>query len=238
MKIFYQESKVDYSNYSFPYQVWAEIDDSESIDQALNQGFLPQSSNIEEDKHLFYLARSLRYKLSEFSWDKKRRYAQRRFNQKDYNTSIKPIIKTTEAIEHYWERANPWMTRSLGESYLSAERFRYIWNKPFLNTILEIKAKEELIAFALINKGESSSHYWYCFYNPNFDKESGLGIMTMRAVLEWAQETCQQFAYVGTCYGNKAAYKSKSAAGVEFWDGLQWNPNKSMLKDLQSKDDK
>ncbi|MDZ7261645.1 MAG: hypothetical protein ONB05_06020, partial [candidate division KSB1 bacterium] len=63
MKLLFSEYKSDYSNYIFPYAIWAIPEAHETPAMIFARGFLPSSRQLD----LFYLCRQVRIKLNKFS---------------------------------------------------------------------------------------------------------------------------------------------------------------------------
>jgi hypothetical protein len=63
MKLLFSEYKSNYSNYIFPYAIWAIPEDGETPAMIFNKGFLPAS----RDMTRFYMCRHVRVRLAEFS---------------------------------------------------------------------------------------------------------------------------------------------------------------------------
>src|SRR5690625_2943155 len=85
MRIFYSEFRNDYSSYTFfyvPYYVFESIQNHSRI---YNKGFLPYTGDPEMTNYLYYMARSLRVNLSEFSLISENRRVLRRFEEYTMN---------------------------------------------------------------------------------------------------------------------------------------------------------
>ena len=63
MKLFFSEFKEDYQKYHFPYQVWLLKEEADDVGKIYASGFLP----IRSLPDVYYLSRSLRVDLSQFS---------------------------------------------------------------------------------------------------------------------------------------------------------------------------
>ena len=66
MRKILKEDRVDYKNYRFGYTVNIILEESESIEEAFNNGFLPYTGDLDNDKEVYYLARSIRINLKEY----------------------------------------------------------------------------------------------------------------------------------------------------------------------------
>src|SRR5574341_389964 len=63
MKLLFSEAAPDYTHYIFPYAIWAFPEAEEQPRHFFEKGFLPSSKNLDR----FYLCRSVRGALQEFS---------------------------------------------------------------------------------------------------------------------------------------------------------------------------
>ena len=54
--------------------------------------------------------------------------------------------------------------------------------------------------------------------------------MMLKSVI-WAKENRKKYIYLGSCYEEKALYKTEFK-GVEFFNGFKWSDNIEELKDL------
>ena len=72
--------------------------------------------------------------------------------------------------------------------------------------------------------------YRYSFFNWNHPNRS-LGLFLMTTAVEFFAAQKFSHVYVGTCYSERALYKTQFA-GVEFFNGLRWSQNLAELKFL------
>jgi hypothetical protein len=231
MVIFYQESPVDYQNYGFPYRVWAEWENTEPLENVWSCGFLPFSGDPEEPRHLFYLARSVRYELSKFALRKQRRYDFRAVEASAprWEVGRKESILST-LPENWRDLAKEWMRLRFGDAYLSPARLDYILRKPYCSHFATVWLGEELIAVALLGVGEAAAHYWYAFYDPQRLGSAPLGKWLIAKAAFWAREIGLAHLYVGTGYRAKAGYKAQGIEGAQFFDGRRWNSDMEEFK--------
>jgi arginine-tRNA-protein transferase len=231
---FRRESSFNYAGFDFGYSNWLEISDAGNLADAYTNGYLPYSGNISDQRHQFYMARSLRVRLDRFEMDKKRRYDHRAWQAFE----LERIHLTKEQImaeygeESLLELAAMWMEPRFGERALSLERLTYILGKAFLQDFLIWKHGSELNAYALIVRGDWGAHYYYVFYRNGGSLRSAPGHGYLIDFIQWAKAAGHTHAYLGTYYGHKSQYKSRGIKGVEYWDGNAWDDDKREMARL------
>lgn len=229
---------MSYSDFQFGYTNWLEVYSSEDLLEAYPHGYLPFSGDISDPRHLFYMARSLRVNLSQFTVDKKRRYDHRdwqKFGLQREHLTKEQMVEQFGA-ESLLELAAIWMAPRFGKRALPLDRLAYILSKPFVQDFLVWKKGTELEAFALIVQGIWGAHYYYVFYRNGSGIDTAPGHGYLIDFLHWAWENGHDHAYLGTYYGKKSQYKSRGISGVEFWDGNEWNPDKREMARLLEED--
>lgn len=231
MVIFYQESPVDYASYGFPYRVWAEWEAGDALETLWSSGFLPFSGDPEEPRHLFYLARSVRYDLVKFALRKQRRYDYRAVEAHQLSWRIDARDVALQTLPANWrELAVDWMRQRFGDAYLSAARLSYILRQPYCSHTAQIRQNDELLGIVLLGVGKIAAHYWYAFYDPAALAPAPLGKWMIVRAAEWAREHGLAHLYVGTGYRHKATYKIQGIEGAEFFDGGHWNADMAEFK--------
>jgi len=239
---FRAEGPILYERYQFGYCQWAEADGTgwdRELGEIYPEGYLPFSGNPGEQRHLFYMARSLRVPLDRMTLDKKRRYDHRQWEtfglQRQHRT--KADFLGEYGVESA-RLARKWMQARFAEAFLSEERYQYIVSRPFLQDVLTWCLEGQLLAFALVVKGMWGAHYWYIFYQNDQDAPHPPGHGYLIDFLYWSREQHLPYAYLGTSYGIKSRYKARGIAGIEFWDGNQWCGNRELLDELRRSDDR
>lgn len=237
VRTFITEGPVQYARYRFGYCQWAEIADVGDVDKPYAGGYLPYSADVNDPRHLFYMARSLRIRMDRYSVDKKRRYDHR-------NWQLHNLERTCLRKEAFLDAYGPkalslaaeWMETRFGSAFIGPARLAYILGKPFLSDVLIWRTSQELMAFALLARGAWGAHYWYVFYKNNQAENLPPGHGYLVDFLNWTREVALPYAYLGTGYGQKSRYKARGLTGLEFWDGSAWNANKDTLISLQEND--
>ncbi|MEY4917906.1 MAG: hypothetical protein RL616_1819, partial [Verrucomicrobiota bacterium] len=78
--------------------------------------------------------------------------------------------------------------------------------------------------------------YRFSFYDLNHPNRS-LGLFLMTTAVNYFQEQKFTHLYLGTCYSERALYKTQFD-GVEFFNGFRWSRNLDELKHLLRRDAK
>jgi hypothetical protein len=81
MKIIFSESEAFYESYTFNYAVYAESE-GDDLPEIYNAGFLPYTDNTSIQHNRFYLCRSLRINLENFSLNSENRRVLRKLNER------------------------------------------------------------------------------------------------------------------------------------------------------------
>ena len=217
---------------------WAEATDVSDLESVYGGGYLPFSGDLNETRHLFYMARSLRVDLGRFSLKKKRRYDHRTWLRHGLE---RRMLEKEAFLEQFgpvmMERATEWMHPRFGESALSSARLEFILASPFLNYVIVWELCGRLTAFALVVRGDWGAHYWYIFYQNGGGLQTAPGHGYLIDFLDWCKADGLPFAYLGTAYAGKSRYKSRGINGSEFWNGIDWSDDLERLAELQGFDD-
>jgi len=225
MKLFFSEFKPDYNKYFFPYQVWLYKEENDDIDVIYQNGFLPIRSN----KNVYYLSRSVRIDLSIFEPSSENRRILRKtenfqmelipLNDFVYNSKVQKLCKQ-------------YTDQKFGKETLSNTAIQNIFRSGVCNYIFICKNKDrtEDVGYAVCNIADNFLQFAHSFYDMNFFIDNiGMGIM-LTAII-WAKENKKRYAYLGTCYDEKALYKTEFL-GFEFFNGFKWSNNLDELKAL------
>ncbi len=234
MKIFLSESIVDYNSYTFNYAIYCKQENPLETTEIYRKGFLPYSNSFSLKEPHFYLARSLRVNLDNF----KDTSENRRLNKKiqAFHPAIHLISKDElKNKKEFREFCLKYASKRF-DGNMSLERFEYILNWPFFNSILEFRTEEgQLLGYVFGVMNKDIFHYWFSFYELDFP-QMGLGKWMMYRTIAWAKENKLKEVYLGTCYGEKAMYKMRDFKGLEYFDGNEWNTDMKKLK-LKCKSD-
>ena len=237
MRTFRSEGPVSYEKYRFGYCEWLEREAGDPLEPIYAAGYLPFSASHGDTLDHFYMARSLRVRLSDFRIRKDRRYDHRQWEAhglQRHCTSREAFMKACGEVAQ--PLAQKWMEARFGEAYLDAQRLERILTGPPLSEVLYWKKAKRLVAFALLVRENVLAHYWYIFYENGPGERTPPGHGYLIDFLSWARQNNLQQAYLGTAYGLKSRYKSRGLSGIEFWDGNRWDDDRVRLHRLQEAD--
>lgn len=231
MRIYRGEFARDYSSYSFGYTLHAEREEHEAASAVYNAGFLPASSDPKEHNR-FYMARSIRVPLMQYSPTSENRRVLKKFDGLfettilDRETLIQSKDFQTCFLSYFADRH--------GQSVMSKERLAGI-----LKTALPLRgvryAREGIpVAYVLEVADEGFAHYWFSCHEAEYAGTS-LGMWLMLDGVRRAKDDGREYLYLGTAYGEKGRYKM-NITPLEFWDGNEWNTDCRELKRRISND--
>lgn len=226
MKLIFCELEHDYNKYIYPYEVWCELEHTDTPETALKAGFLAASSNLNLDR--YYLCRSGRINLRTYSTDQRTRYIIRK------GRNFKPEITIDTPANHEDE------IRELAEKYFSTvsvksdlrkQNFYNMIRSPFAKAILEVRTQDQrLVSFAPLLIAGRSCQYGIPIYDPDLRKNQ-IGHYTLISLIHLLKAEQYDYLYVGTCYNSQSLYKTRFA-GFQFFDGRTWNSDRELLKIL------
>jgi len=230
MKLLFSESEADYGRYLYPYVVWAVPETGEAPADLFNAGFLPSARGLDQ----FYLCRNLRVNLAAF----KASSENRRILRKGEDIAMKLVPRaefdlTPERIEFYKTYADA----RYGKDVMPRERIGLVFNSPVATHVLvftDAQSGADLGSAVLYLEGKRLAFYRYSFYDlGHFNRSLGLFMMTS-ATAFFAEQKLDHL-YLGTCYSERALYKTQFA-GVEFFNGFRWSQDLEELKYLLRRD--
>ncbi|HKK87840.1 MAG TPA: GNAT family N-acetyltransferase [Saprospiraceae bacterium] len=236
MKIIFSESEPFYESYTFNYAVYAESE-GDDLSQIYNSGFLPYTDNSSLEGNRFYLCRSLRVKLNDFSLNSENRRILRKIEGQNMNCRImaaKKLVDDTSFFDFCQRYAEE---RFHGRS-LSEKRLRYILNWHDDTKLWEYRLDDQIMGYVLGIEGTDFLHYWYSFYNLKLSGQLPLGKILMTKFIEEAARAKVKYVYLGTCYHKRSLYKARDYNSVEFYDGNLWNDKLYELKQRCKWDDR
>lgn len=232
MKIFFSENQPDYSTYTFNYAIYCIKETQNELPEIYNKGFLPYTGNLKIESDIFYLARSLRVNLSQFSDTSENR----RINRKIEDLAIRLEVhkKTNFNIEDpiFFDFCMNYAADRFSGNAMTPERFKYVLSKETGSHILSFHANGKVLGYILAAIEGNAFQYWYAFFDQAYMKSHSLGKWMMWRTIHWAKENDLSFVYLGTCYGKHSLYKVRDHKGLEFFDGSKWNNDTKLLKEL------
>lgn len=230
MKILFSEYKSDYSNYIFPYAVWAIPEKDESPAEIFAQGFLPASRQLDR----YYMCRQIRINLANF----KRSSENRRILRKGDGISFQLIPR--EQFDYTKERREFYKNYTdikFGKDVMTFDRLDSLFNAKIISHILLFKddiKNREVGAATLFLQEPHLAYYYYAFYDLNYYPRN-LGMYMMTSAVDYFAQQKVRYIYLGTCYSQNAMYKTQFS-GAEFFNGFCWSDNLKELKYLLKRD--
>ena len=230
MKLLFSEQSSDYSNYQFPYAVWAIPEAGETPSDIFNAGFLPSSRKLDR----FYLCRQVRVNLEKF----KPSSENRRILRKGEGIEVKLISRdkydyTPERRQFFKNYADI----KFGKDVMGFERLDGMFASPIISHLLLFTDKQtgaEVGTATVYLEGRDLAFYYFAFYDLNYyARNLGMFMMTS-AVTLFAERGVKQL-YLGTCYSQNALYKTQFA-GAEFFTGFRWSTDMNELKFVLKRD--
>lgn len=228
MRIVFSESNSDYSNYQFPYCIWALEEPGDSKSNILNNGFLPSGSNPTR----YYLCRSLRVSCDAFYLSSENK----RVLSKNKKLEIKLIRKnditlTDEIISMCMESAEA----RFDNNVMTYERLTALLSSIHTTHYLVLMDDEKIIGLVTcLSDGYTFVHYNFSFFS-NYDGYSNLGIYMMTKAIQLISSLGMDFIYLGTAYNERSKYKLQFH-GMEFFNGIEWRNDLKELKFLLKRD--
>ena len=231
MKLLFSESEADYSRYLYPYVVWAMPEAGETTADLFNAGFLPGARGLEQ----FYLCRNLRVELTQFSPSSENRRILRKGEGITMQLVPRAEFDLTPARQEFFLN---YAEARYGTGVMPAERLELLFNSPLATHLLVFTdaSGAEIGVVLLYLDAPRVAFYRYSFYDLNYPNRS-LGLFLMTTALNYFQEQKLTHVYLGTCYSERALYKTQFT-GVEFFNGFRWSQNLEELKHLVRRDAK
>jgi hypothetical protein len=232
MKIFFSEYLSDYTTYTFSYAVYCLKESQSELPEIYSRGFLPYTGNISLEQDIFYLARSLRVDLSRFSDTSENR----RINRKASELNIRIEAGRKEEFDTASPEFRAFCTEYAESRFvggvMNEDRLEYVLTRSTLTHILTYRSDTKIYGYVFAALEREAFQYWYAFFDTDYLSSHSLGKWMMWSAIHWAKQNGAKYAYLGTCYKEKALYKVRDHEGVEFFDGEGWNPDKELLKHL------
>ena len=217
MKIFRSESFVDYKTYTFNYALYCIKENQSEIPQIYDKGFLPYSNDVNLDRETYYLARSLRVDLSQFTASSENRRVSRKIETLSPSLKVIPIdqfdIDDPEFKKYCFDYASSRFSDKISEA-----RMDYILHSKSISHIFEFSIQEKKVGYVITIIEQGTLHYWFSFFDLEL-QEYALGKWMMFSVIQWAAEQNLTYVYLGTCYGKKSLYKVRDFKGLSYFDG-------------------
>jgi len=229
MKIIFSEASPDYASYTFPYAVYAVQENPGETNMIYEKGFLPYSDHriLGNRRGVYYLTRSLRIRLKDFSLTSENRRIRRKMSDEQPALEIKDK-ETFRNDKAFWNFCRNYAAERIGDK-MPPERLEYIFEHPYFNKIAVFSGAGGPVGYVWLVETDKIMHYWFAFFDTSL-MHNGIGKWMMEQMISYAKENGKEFMYLGTCYGTKPMYKMRDFRAVEFFDGNRWNTDINLLK--------
>jgi arginyl-tRNA--protein-N-Asp/Glu arginylyltransferase len=223
MKYIFKEYKTNYENYEYPYQIYLEANENDSIDEIYEKGFL--ATRIK--KNYYYLTRNLRINLQEFSLNSENRrilkktesltLENKKLNDFTFNYSISKL-------------ATDFFKTKFNKTIITPQKLKWLFAGEFFTNVLVYKNKNEIIGYCITMETKKTLHYAYPFYKSELIG-TNIGMSMMIQAIEHAKEKNKKYVYLGTVYTKDSMYKLQFK-GIQWFNGESWNDDIDKLKSL------
>lgn len=230
MKLLFSEYKSDYSNYIFPYAIWAVPEAQETPAQIFDRGFLPASRNLDR----FYMCRQVRIRLQQFNPSSENR---RIFRKCDGIECELIPRKDFDYNEDWREFCKNYADIKFGKDVMTYGRLDALFGSKIITHVLLFKdtdLRQEVGLATLYLEDHTMAFYYYAFYNLNYYVRN-LGMYMMTSAVNYFGQQHFNYLYLGSCYSRNALYKTQFA-GAQFFNGFRWSENLKELKYLIERD--
>jgi hypothetical protein len=229
MKLLFSEGPPDYANYIFPYVIWAFPEKDEDLSRIFEAGFLPSSRLMQR----FYMARQIRVALASFKPSSENRRVLRKCAE------IKLELLPRDRFDYTEKRRSAfkdYADAKFGPGVMGYERLDELFRSPIVTHVLQytFPSGEDAGSVALFLHESRLAFYYYAFYDLNHC-EKNLGMYLMTSAVKLFSEHNYQHIYLGTCYSEKALYKTQFP-GTEFFNGVSWSRDLDQLKFVLRRD--
>jgi len=232
MRQFASEFGHSYETYSFAYTIYAQKNEGDFLSPLYEQGFLPYSGS-KDVYDLFYMARSVRADISNWSPSSENRRVLKLFDGV-FEKKEKTLLEVRQD-EHFFDLCLSYFNLAHG-SVMPRERLELILDTKLITKVIEHSISGVPTAYILLVEDETMSHYWFSFYKHNYAKTS-LGMWLALDHIRDLQITRKKYFYFGTCYATKALYKT-NVEPLSYWNGATWEEDIKKLKELCRSDEK
>ena len=232
MKIFFSENQPDYSSYTFNYAIYCVKEQQQELPAIYEKGFLPYSGNTAIERDIFYLARSLRVELDNFSDSSENRRVNRKVAPLNIAIKVTPKSSIDLTDPTFLDFCMSYAADRFSGNAMTSERLSYVLSRETGSHILTFQSEKQIYGYVLAAIEGSMLHYWFAFFDQQYLKSHALGKWMMWRTIAWAKEQGLAHVYLGTCYGKHSLYKVRVDKGLTFFDGTRWNADMTQLKHL------
>lgn len=241
MNIIFSEYRKNYTTYTFGYAVYAMPDSLDEYEDVYAKGFLPYTGDTTLRNPMFYMARSFRINLS--------RYVESSENRR-VNRKAEPFAMTLDIIAKesfdltdtaFIDFCTNYAEERFSGGSMSRERLLYVLYHPNCTHIAIARSNERIMGYIVLGihgagTAKSCMQYWFAFFDTSLMEHFPVGKWMMGSVIRHAKEQSMAFVYLGTCYTEKALYKTRDFSGGECFIGNMWSPDMELLKTLCKRD--
>lgn len=231
MKLLFGEFAPDYSRYLYPYVVWGLPEPGDTPGDLYAAGFHPASPDLSR----FTLCRHLRVPLH--GWEPTSE--NRRILRKGAGLSLELVPRPD--FDFHLARQRRWLEfaeERFGPGIMTPARLDGLMHGRVITHILvchdtardPADGDREVGAVLMYLEPPRMAHYYYAFYDLRHANRS-LGLSLMTAAVRFFQEAGFDHLYLGTCYSERALYKTQFR-GLQFFDGLAWSEDLDQLRFL------
>ena len=232
MKIFFSEHNVDYTSYTFAYAIYCLKESQSELSMIYDKGFLPHTGNLDIEKEVFYLARSLRVNLEKFEDTSENRRVNRLVEPLNIQLEVIPKENFDLNDPDFLAFCENYINARIGEDNMGSERWQYILSRETATHFFKFSSENKTMGYVLAAMEGDFLHYWFAFFDVEYMRTHSLGKWLMWRVIRWAKDNNLRHVYLGTAYKPAALYKIRDHKGLEFFDGNRWNEDTKRLKML------
>ena len=230
MKVLFSEYKSDYTNYIFPYAIWALPEGDETPADLFEKGFLPNKPDLSR----FYLCRQVRVGLKDFTPSSENR----RVLRKGEGVSYRLVGRRDFEFTPEWrEFCKSYADARFGQDVMSYARLDALMNSPVVSHVMiftdDESGRDVGIVFLYLQP-QRLAFYYYSFFDLDFPRKN-LGMYLMTSAVRYFHEQGYDYIYLGSCYSRNALYKTQFE-GVQFFNGVRWSSDLAELKYLIDRD--
>lgn len=227
MKLVFSEADADPTRYVYPYAVWAFPEPSETPADLFAAGFLPSSPDLSR----FYLGRQLRVPLVEWRPSSENRRVLRKAGD------LRCELVDRDRFEVTAERLEDWLAFAearFGPGVMPAARLERLLAGRVISHFLVFRDGDpdgpECGVALLYLEPPRMAYYYYAFYDLR-ESHRNLGMAMMTRAVAWARDSGLAHMHLGTCYSEKALYKTQFEP-IEFFNGHRWSRDRDELRHL------
>ena len=179
MKILLSEYKSDYSNYIFPYAVWAFPEGDETAADMFARGFLPASLQLKR----FYLCRQVRVNLAAFQHSSENRRIFRKCQNIKYSLLPREQFEYSPEWRHFCKN---YADIKFGKDVMSYQRLDSLFSAKIVSHVLlftDDQTGNDVGLVTLYRQDNELAFYYYAFYDLNY-YNINLGMFMMTSAVD------------------------------------------------------